>query len=214
MKALVLIIASVLLTVFVINGYNSFTGTRAKSDDRSDDRTLRKQYDDLVLKNNDLNNSVKTKAKTIKDLNADKEALNAIITSKRARINDNTVLIGKLKRALINSEEYGNKLKLTISSMRSKKTIIKKSKNRKTVKKPVKTRQQIREEKYVNCLDQDKKELSLKMLAVKKLIKRASGMIGKKRRKASVDKYTNQYKSLLSKYKKLEKKIKKLKRRM
>jgi len=116
----ILVIISVVLTWAGISVYDSITGTRAKSDDRSDTRTLRKQYDDLVLKNNGLNTTVKTDAETIKCLITGKESLNKELVLKIALINTYVENEKKSERALIASRELESKTKRKYLSLISK----------------------------------------------------------------------------------------------
>lgn len=104
MKALVLIIVSVALTVFLINGYNSFTGTRATSDNRADNRTKSEQYDNLALENAKQDNTVKTQAKSMKDLKTDSEVLKLKLAVSIALNNADSEINGKLERSLIASQ--------------------------------------------------------------------------------------------------------------
>lgn len=106
-------ILSVAATWGLMSGYDSLTGTRAKSDDRSDTRTLRKQYDDLVLKCNDLNNTAKTQANTIKRLRGSLKAAIGAIGTRDTLVNAKDESIKRLKTQLINSQEENSKIKLS-----------------------------------------------------------------------------------------------------
>ena len=185
MKNLALILLTIAVTFVVMKGCASYNGTRAKSDDRSDTRTLRKQYDDVVIKLNDSLSTVKAQANAIKRLSADNESQNAVISTKNATINAKTVLIGKLTRQLSNSQAYGVKLekKLKIASKPKKR---RKSTKKKISNKPVKSSRQIAKEKKYKKLLSYKNSIKNSLKKLDKKLKYANQIIGKKQRKKAV----------------------------
>ena len=181
---------------------------------RSDVREMRKMKDSLIVKNNELDNTVKTQC-------SDNEALKACIVSKDktiaakcATINTQTVLIGKTQRQLIASQENNRRLRANYAKKYTKK----KSKSRKIYKKPAKTRNQVIAEREIARLTKEKSAEQEKYKGYKKSLKRLKDSIGgsPKSQKGKAEKI----KALLSKitkcktiYAKKEKRIASLKSR-
>ena len=210
MKALILIIVTVVLTTLGINWYNSFTGTRAKSDDRSDDRVKGIEKSKIAIENAKLDNTIKTQAKTIKDSNSRIRAKDTTIALYASKTNKQTVIIKKLERALINSQESYAKLRARKSTKTryKKKTKRKVTTSRKT--KSVKSSRQKRYETHLKSLKSKKSASSKKISALKKQAKKAKLIIGREKRKEELKKIKSKYNREMNIYKTTVRNIEKL----
>lgn len=155
------------------------------------------KYIDLQCINAKLDNTIKTTAKTIKDLTAVNVSQKATIALRNAENNAKDDKIKQLAVRFVNLQANYYKLKTKKSTITKKAVTRTKVKKSKVYKKPSKSPRQIaRERKYKTLSDQKKKVIADLKVAYKAL-KRAKGIVSRKHKIKSV----KNVESIISKHK-------------